>query len=206
MTRMVHVFIGLVLTGIGLFVPYWYHEHREREYRNFRVVRPGYLYRSGQLSPAGLSRIIEEYGIRTVITLREPDQNSSRDASFDWEEALCSKENVVFVRIPARPWWSKEGPAPARKSVARFLEVLRDPDKYPPPILLHCFAGEHRTGVFCAIYRMEFEGWPPAEAIAEAKRCGYVYLDNEWDVRTFLQLYRPSPGQQVADTSRKHRP
>ncbi|MCS6975633.1 MAG: tyrosine-protein phosphatase [Gemmatales bacterium] len=204
MARILPYTIGLVFLIAGVAVPYAYHTHREQEYRNFRVVKPGYLYRSGQLTPTGLKRIIEEYGIRTVINLREENRDQGDASSNRWEEELCSKENVAFVRIPARSWWSKDGPPPARRSVARFLEVFRNPDKYPPPILLHCFAGEHRTGAYCAIYRMEFEGWSPAEAIAEMKRCGYVNLDQEWDVRTFLELYRPSQSHSVADSSSRH--
>ncbi|MDZ7380072.1 MAG: tyrosine-protein phosphatase [candidate division KSB1 bacterium] len=201
MGRAIPYLVGIVLTAVGIAAPYAFHVHRQREYRNFRVVKPGYLYRSGQLTPTGLTRILEEYGIRTVINLREQDGDQGEARSNRWEEELCSKQNVAFVRIPARQWWGKDGPAPARKSVAKFLQVLNDPQKYPPPILLHCFAGEHRTGAYCAIYRMEFEGWTPAEAIAEMKRCGYVNLDREWDVRTFLELYRPTHSPSVADSN-----
>jgi protein tyrosine/serine phosphatase len=186
-----HALVVAVFLTCGLAIPYGYYRYQQREYRNFRVVTPGRLYRSGQLTPTGLARIVEEYGIRTVITLREED---GRDDSH-WEKQFCSERDIVFVRIPAREYWSRHGPAPARKSVSRFLQVLGDPDRYPPPILVHCFAGEHRTGAFCAIYRMEIEGWSNEEAMAEMKRCGYGNLEKEWDVRTFLRLYRPVMGK-----------
>jgi protein-tyrosine phosphatase len=59
-------------------------------------------------------------------------------------------------------------------------------------VLLHCFAGQHRSGAFCAIYRVEFQRWTPAEALDEMRRCGYDNLDAEWDVRNFVLFYQPS--------------
>jgi protein tyrosine/serine phosphatase len=57
-------------------------------------------------------------------------------------------------------------------------------------VLVHCCAGVHRTGAYCAIYRMEFEGWTNAEALAEMKALGYSNLDEEWDIRGYLESYR----------------
>ena len=158
-------------------------------------MKPDFLYRSGQLTSTGFERLAHEYGFRTVINLRERDDESDGEEDTRWEETYCATNSIVYVRIPARRWWIKDGPAPARKSVARFLEVLRDPAKYPPPILLHCFAGEHRTGAYCAIYRIEFEGWSNDAALEEMRRCGYVNIDREWDVRSFIRLYQPTGDQ-----------
>jgi tyrosine-protein phosphatase SIW14 len=198
MARLAHAFAVVCFITTGCVVPYLYYEHQQAEYRNFRVVTPGHFYRSGQLTPTGFARTVNEYVINTVITLRERDDAKEEDAASRWEEDYCSKNAIKYVRIPARRWWLNDGPTPARKSVERFLEVLRDPEHYPPPILLHCFAGEHRTGAYCAIYRIEFEGWPNEEALAEMKRCGYVNLDREWDVRSFIRLYEPTRRWDVA--------
>jgi protein tyrosine/serine phosphatase len=67
---------------------------------------------------------------------------------------------------------------------------MADPKNYP--VLVHCFAGIHRTGAYTAIYRMEFEGWSNAKAIAEVKACGYTNLDDEWDILNYLERYRPA--------------
>src|SRR5438477_268659 len=48
-----------------------------------------------------------------------------------------------------------------------------------------------RDGAFTASYRMEYEHWTNAEAMAEMKRCGYSTLDDEWDISTYLEKYRP---------------
>ena len=66
---------------------------------------------------------------------------------------------------------------------------MKDPRNHP--VLVHCFGGIHRTGAYCAIYRMEFEHWPNARAISEMKACGYVTLGDEWDILGYVEQYRP---------------
>jgi protein-tyrosine phosphatase len=39
--------------------------------------------------------------------------------------------------------------------------------------LIHCRAGLHRTGVISAVYRMEYDGWTPQEALRELKDHGF---------------------------------
>ena len=50
----------------------------------------------------------------------------------------------------------------------QYLAILDNPDSYP--ILIHCQAGLHRTGLLSAVYRMEYEGWTPAQAWREFRR------------------------------------
>jgi tyrosine-protein phosphatase SIW14 len=147
------------------------------------------LYRSGQTSLAGLKRLIHDYGIRTVVTLRDAHV-PGRPPPDQAEEDYCRKEDIRYVRIPPRNWWAPAGPAPVQVGVDRFLEVMRDPDNHP--VLVHCFAGIHRTGAYCAIYRMEFDGWTNTEALEEMRACGYDTLDEEWDILGYLENYRPT--------------
>ena len=86
-------------------------------------------------------------------------------------------------------------------------------DRNNYPVLIHCCAGIHRTGAYCAIYRMECEHWSNAQALDELHRFGYEHLYDEWDILTYLEDYRPSwkePPEPVATTpparkqSRKH--
>ncbi len=173
--------IATVLTLIVGPVVYAFHE--EKQMRNFRVVRDGVLYRSARMTPAGLKRAITDYGIHTVISLRVAD-------SYDLaEEALCQKEEINFYRLPPRSWDTTFGPAEAEVNVHEYRAILGDPKNYP--ILVHCFAGIHRTGAYVAIYRMECEGWTNEAAIAEVEALGYENLDNERDVLGYLQQYRP---------------
>jgi protein tyrosine/serine phosphatase len=153
--------------------------------RNFRVVREGVLYRSGQMSLAGLRRVVHDYGIKTVVNLR--DGTTPADQA---EEAFCNKEEIRFVRLLPAGWGDGSGTAPAQENVRAFCEVMADRANYP--VLVHCFAGTHRTGAYCAVYRMEFERWDNAHAVAEVKACGYTNIDDEWDILGFLEQYTPA--------------
>lgn len=190
MARTVRVCLILVYAAALVGGPWWYHDFQKKRFRNFRVVTPGQVYRSGQLSPEGLEQIAREYGIRTVISFR--DQDGSRSDPSQWEEEYCRAQGIRFVRIRMLPWWAAEGTPPAQRAAAEFLDVLRNEEQYPRPVLMHCYAGIHRTGAFCALYRMEFERWPAAPAVAEMGRCGYDRIDDEWDVLGFIQAFEPS--------------
>lgn len=186
--RLLRLIPGLLLTFAIVGVPVAYAQWREREMRNFRVVEDRVLYRSGQLTPASLERVIHDYGIRTVVSFRyaEKGESSPPDA---WEEPLCAKLGVNFVRIQPDIWVSLDGgPIPAEAGAKRFLEIVRDPRKQP--VLVHCFRGAHRTGTHCALYRMECQGWNNADALAELKALGYDNLDKEDDVRGYLERYQ----------------
>ena len=176
----------LVVAGlIGGPVAYAFHHHSQA--RNFRPVREGVLYRSSQTTLAGLERLVHDYGIRTVVTLR--DSYNGGPPPDAREEEYCRSRDILYVRITPRAWEASEGPPPVDEGVRRFLEVMADPANHP--VLVHCCAGIHRTGAYCAIYRMEFEGWSNAAAIAEVKQLGYANFDVEWDIRRYLENYRP---------------
>jgi tyrosine-protein phosphatase SIW14 len=172
--------------------------HEQGQIRNFHVVRKGVLYRSGQLSRAGLERVIHDYGINTVITLRDAMRLGDPPPDLS-EEKYCRTHDINYERISPRSWWSPDGSIPAEVGVRQFRAVMDNPDNYP--VLIHCFAGIHRTGAFCAIYRMEYEGWTNAEAIEELRACGYSNLDDEWDILGYLEQYRRSRGKTHGSSS-----
>lgn len=168
--------------------PLGYAAYRNAHYRNLRTVKPGVLYRSGQLSQTGLGRVIHDYGIRTVVTLRDPAVSGKEP---DWgEEEFCRKMDIQYVRIPPKRWWSPTSdPAPAEAGVQTFLSIMDDPANHP--VLVHCYAGVHRTGAHIAIYRMEYDRWSNPHALDEMRALGYRNLDDEWDVLSYLEQYRP---------------
>ena len=119
--------ITTVLALIGGPVIYAFHE--QAQMRNFRVVRENRLYRSGQMTIAGLKRAIHDYGIQTVICLR--DGGKEQDLA---EEAYCVHEEINFYRLPPQSWDTTYGPAPAEENVSKFPRdhrqgvQLSDPD------------------------------------------------------------------------------
>lgn len=157
--------------------------------RGFRTVEPGVLYRSGQLTPTGMRFALQRHGIKTVVTLRtvrDPD----RPYLDAWEEDVCAEYGARHVRIVPRPWTMDEtGELPAAHVVREFLAVMDDPANHP--VLVHCYAGVHRTGTVCAIYRMEYQGWPADRAIREMEVFGFHPGQNREAVEEYLRVYRP---------------
>ena len=68
MARRWQVVLGMTAAALVAATPLVYSSHRTSYSRNFRVVEEGVLYRSGQLTPAGLDRVIRERGIKTVVS------------------------------------------------------------------------------------------------------------------------------------------
>lgn len=173
----------LVLMIVG--GPIAWSNYRKAHFRNFQPVQAGVLYRSGQLSLDGLKRVVHDHGIKTVVTLRSPKDEGSPLAD-DPEDKYCQSQSIKFHRLP---FWKSNGRAPDETNVARFVAIMDDPNNYP--VLVHCFAGKHRTGLFVAVWRMEKQHWSNAEAIAELEARGYDHLREHEDVDGFLKSYVP---------------
>jgi len=183
MSQKTRVIFGLVIAALLVGGPLWYANYHQRRFRNFHVVEEGILYRSAQLNLAGLKRLLHDCQIKTVISLRDGEKANDLE-----EEAYLDKETFCnFVRIPPRPWSAPDGSIPAEIGIQQFREVMDNPANYP--VLVHCFAGIHRTGAVCAIYRMDYDGWTNDEAMAEMERFGYTA--QHLDVLPYLRHYQP---------------
>jgi protein tyrosine/serine phosphatase len=189
MARVFRFLMGSLVVAVIVGLPVGYASYRNSHFRNFSVVKPGALYRSGQMSVSGLERIVHDHGIRTVITLRDAEIEGNRPP--DWrEEKYCQEQDIKYVRIRPRKWSATDGgPAPAEVGIKQFMAIIDDAANYP--ILIHCFAGIHRTGAYMAVYRMEVDHWDNAAALDELRMCGYRHLDDELDVLGYLENYRP---------------
>ena len=117
-------FFGLLTVGVIVGGPLGYSAYRNANFRSFRAVEPGVLYRSGQMSQAGLERVLSENGIRTVITLRDPAVSRKEP---DWgEEEFCRKLDIKYVRIPPQRWSSSDGgPAPTSPCIEWSSKIGR---------------------------------------------------------------------------------
>jgi protein tyrosine/serine phosphatase len=85
------------------------------------------------------------------------------------------------------------------QAIDQFLEVMDKPESYP--VLIHCRAGLHRTGMMTAIYRMEYEGWTPRGAFQEMKANGFgefVCSSANDYVMEYVLTYRPGMRYQTA--------
>jgi hypothetical protein len=124
------------------------------------VVKPGILYRSGQLSGSQLTAAVRRYGIRTVINFQLPGKE------MEAERVLAAKLGIGFVNLPM--------PGDGFGEEAQFrkvLEIIDDPERRPA--LVHCARGTCRTGSAVALYRFERDGWTIPDVAAEMKRQTY---------------------------------
>jgi protein-tyrosine phosphatase len=124
------------------------------------VVKPGMLYRSGQLSSPQLAAAVRRYGIRTVVSFQLPGKE------METERAHAAKLGIGFVNLPM--------PGDGFGEEAQFrkvLEAIDDPGRRP--VLVHCARGTCRTGSAVALYRFERDGWTIQDVAAEMKRQNY---------------------------------
>jgi hypothetical protein len=197
----------LMATAIALFVVVvpvvryrWVYRHSKR----LREITPGLVYRSGWMSAPGFEEAVRRYNFRTVINLMEDEEDPVLFRSYFLgggirESELCKKLGVRYVLLAPDLLPADQVPAERPRAIAEFLRVLDDPRSYP--ILWHCRAGLHRTGVFTAIYRMEYQGWAPLQAWRELKANGFgeynCYADNPY-ITQYILTYRPRPHRPAA--------
>jgi len=184
----------LVAFGSGVFVyyrVYWSFNKRLRE------VTAGKLYRSGQLTAEGFRDAIRELGIKSVVNLQDefPDPDivkSWHDHSTIKEIALCSEMGVKYIHLMPDLVSRNAKPGERPTVIEGMLGAYDDPTNYP--MLVHCKAGLHRTGILVAIYRMEYEGWSPDQAYRELRAHGFgETVCNEANdyVREYVLEYQP---------------
>lgn len=146
---------------------------------NLHAVEPGRVYRSAQLSPPRLQRLIADRHIRTVVNLR------GCCSDCDWYLGECRATHEADIAQEDVSFSATRLPAPAE--VRRLIEVL---DRTEYPIVLHCRQGVDRTGLAAAIVLL----LDPAITLAQAKRqlslrYSYVAFGGTESMRQFLGYY-----------------
>ena len=127
---------------------------------HFDVVKPGILYRSGQLNSDQLTEAIQRYQIKTVVNFQRTSPQVTR------ERLLTRQLGVDFLSLPMT------GDGFGHEE--QFREVLQacdDPARRP--VLIHCARGTCRTGAATALYRFERDGWTIDDVSTEMRRQSY---------------------------------
>lgn len=147
------------------------------------------LIRTPQPDSDDLEELHERFGVQTVVNLRGEKPGES------WFE----EEREGVARIGAR--WihlrtsGKSEPSP--ELVERFFQLVQDRDNWP--IVLHCQGGIHRTGLWSALYRIQFQGWSPERAIDEMEDLYFDWTVTDRDaLKRWLRRYQRDPERQVA--------
>ena len=111
MPRFPKVLVGVVAVLLCIGAPVAFALHMQSETRNFRVVKDGVLYRSGQTTLFGLKNLLHEYRIRTVVSLRD-SRTPGEPPSDQAEEDYCKAEEINYVRLAPACFASDDGAPP----------------------------------------------------------------------------------------------
>ena len=196
------VFGGLLAAFI-VGVPIVYHRHVYTHSKRLRLVTPDVLYRSGQMTEPGIREAVARFGIRTIVNLQEeaPDPNvyagffSNRTRK---ESEICRELGVRYVHIAPDVLAPTLARSQRPTAIDQFLAVMDDRSAHP--VLLHCRAGLHRTGILSAVYRMEYQGWTPAKAMNELKDHGfgeYASTSANDYIQQYVLTFRPGVRTEV---------
>lgn len=99
---------------------------------------------------------LQALGVRSILNLRKHHTDS----------AAFSRAGFVLLAEPMNAGEVTED---------LLVAALRQFHSAPKPVIVHCWHGSDRTGVFVAAYRMVFGGWAREAAIDEFRNGGYGY-------------------------------
>ena len=131
---------------------------------NFHKVDKG-IYRSAQLTPWKLKKIIKKYGIKTIINLR----GNNKNYLYKREKEICEELGVEYYTVSLL----SRSPHKIRKEeLKKLIDLLKNAKK---PLLFHCKAGADRTG-FAAVLWHLLNGKDKNDSIKKELRLTYGYL------------------------------
>lgn len=189
----VTVMLGVAAWGTAAYRATYNHAKR------LRTVEPGRFYRSGQLTAEGFADAVRRFGIRTIVNVQEDVTDpviwrSWLDRRTVRESEVCKELGIRYVQLSPDLLPAGSDPKAQPLVLEPFLELLDREEVYP--VLIHCKAGLHRTGLLAAVYRMEYNGWSRLEAFRELRAHGF----GDWKstslnpyVDQYLMRYQPRP-------------
>jgi hypothetical protein len=123
---------------------------------NFGQVRPGTVYRSGQMPGSALAQIIRERRIKTVLNLRGPNPS---EPWYREELAATLNQGATHIDIAMSSclWMS-------RVQLRTLVDTLETAER---PLLIHCAWGSERTGLAAAIAELLRPGGALSDARAQ---------------------------------------
>ncbi|HRJ50701.1 MAG: tyrosine-protein phosphatase [Phycisphaeraceae bacterium] len=128
--------------------------------KNFGVVEPGRVYRSGELTPSAMKKVVQAHGIKTVIDLGAYEAGSGEEA-----RARQTARALGVTRFVLR----LEGDSTGNPNYyVQALRLINDPDRQP--VLVHCAAGAQRTSCLILLQRHIVEGREYGTVFNEARR------------------------------------
>jgi len=123
------------------------------------------VFRSAQLTPWKLKKIIKKYKIKTIINLR----GNNKNYLYKKEEEICKKFEIDYYKVSLL---SRNPHTIRRSELEKLISIFKSAKK---PILFHCKAGADRSG-FSAVLWHILQGKNKYWAIKKELRFKYAYL------------------------------
>lgn len=199
--RYLRGFFSFLLLVIVAFATYWLVNTSNR---NIHAVIPDKVYRSAQLTPVELARVIQQYHIRSVLNLRgaQPTQ-----AWYAAEMAVTQQQGIQHADLAFN--------AHELPTVAQLQQLAQQLMQLPTPILLHCRQGADRTGLAAAMTLLLFTQPTSAQLwhqvswlynVLSPSSVGYQVMRNywQWCTTSQCQLGQASVSQWLASNPTLH--
>lgn len=145
------------------------------EPKRFATVASGRLYRSGGVSPAQLAYLRDAYGIRTVLSMLNPEAPESIA-----EREAAERLGLRWLNVPLRGNGASE---PQQREQVREIVL----DESLAPLLVHCAAGVNRTGLAVGMYRLHACDWSADQVRREMLAFDFEDLDKHENLRAALR-------------------
>lgn len=113
------------------------------------------LYRCEQPSKENIADL-KALGVRSILNLR----------NYHTDSADFTKAGFTLLAQPMNAGEVTED---------LLVAALRQFRDAPKPVIVHCWHGSDRTGVFVAAYRIVFQGWTREAALDEFRNGGYGF-------------------------------
>jgi protein tyrosine phosphatase (PTP) superfamily phosphohydrolase (DUF442 family) len=138
--------------------------------KNFGVVEPGKLYRSGQMSHWQVEKTLRSNDIKVIVAL---SGHGGHQADLDAEAKAVADLGIDRQVFPL----GGDGTGQIEQYALAVAAVDRA-GRAGKPVLVHCIAGAQRTGGVVAMYELLVEHRPVDEADRQLKQYGHDPHDN----------------------------
>ncbi len=160
-----------VIVGVVAF-SIWLYEEVIEEYvlpdmfpTKWGCVEPNAIYRSGQLSDALVEKTLKKHGIQIIVALNSASQDDP------WKQAEAKAAEKLGIEL--KQFELKGDGTGNIEHYAKTIEAIVQAKQQNRRILVHCSAGELRSGGTLACYRMLVKGDDPRDVLKEMLHYGY---------------------------------
>lgn len=186
----------VVLVPAGYFsVRTWAAGTKPDFHARFAVVDQGKLFRGSQPAPEDLDWVKKTHGLETIVVLRSQPGFTLGGSWWDEEQAWAKANGVEVQYFPC----DADSP-PTPEEIEQFLKLFANPsslNKKAWPVLIHCEAGRHRTGVYAALYGMTYLGWSKEQALQDMHAHGFGSPNKRQKLVDVVQNFTPPATQPV---------